>query len=141
MAQVTPQGSEESRVLWLRDQPSLVVTRNVIRRIAKDCGLSEKDQSELDIYVTELGQNILRYAGRGQVAVRPLDRTNASGVELVFTDDGPGIDDLEEALQDGYSSHQTMGIGLGGTRRLADEFEIITRAEQGTTVTIRMWAR
>lgn len=139
---MTPQGPEEFReTLWLRDQPSLVVARNVIRRIAKDCGLSENGLHELDICVAELGQNILRYAGRGQVTVRPLDQANASGVELVFTDDGPGIDDLQEALQDRYSTHQSMGIGFGVARRAVDEFEIVTRSGEGTTVTIRKCAQ
>lgn len=91
--------------------------------------------------VSELGRNILKYAGSGEIVVQPASRDGNSGIEVVAKDRGPGIEDIEQALSDHFSSSGTLGLGLPGVRRLAEDFEIESRPGEGTRVTFRKWRR
>ena len=89
--------------------------------------------------VSELARNIVKYASRGNVILRPCVGQSGDGVEIVVEDDGPGIDDVEQAMQDHFSSSGTLGLGLPGVKRMMDEFAIESQRGRGTRVTIRKW--
>ena len=89
--------------------------------------------------VSELARNIVKYATRGDVILRPCAGQSGDGVEIVVEDDGPGIDDLEQAMQDHFSTSGTLGLGLPGVKRMMDEFAIESQRGRGTRVTIRKW--
>lgn len=88
---------------------------------------------------SELGRNILKYAGTGNLVLAPLVSDRKKGIEIIAMDHGPGIENVERALQDSYSSGGTLGLGLPGVKRMMDEFNLDTTPERGTTVTIRKW--
>ncbi|MEE8526687.1 MAG: ATP-binding protein [Thermoanaerobaculia bacterium] len=118
-------------------------------KICRDTSFSEADRQRLATAVSELARNILKYAGHGQILIStleapPLDppegaQASRPGIEVTASDDGPGIADVELALQDHTSSGGTLGLGLPGVRRLMDEFEIDSTPGRGTRVTVRKW--
>src|SRR2546422_357782 len=105
------------------------------------CGFPSTDLAVVATAISELARNIVRYAVRGEVILRLIDDNGRRGVEVVATDDGPGIPDITLAMQDGYSTSGSLGLGLPGVRRLMDEFEITSDFGKGTTVTARKWER
>jgi serine/threonine-protein kinase RsbT len=107
------------------------------RRIALEIGFSAVVAAKIATAVSELGRNILKYAERGFVDLRRLSDERGEGLEAVVADQGPGIEDVDAALQDHFSSSGTLGLGLPGVRRLMDEFEIASTPGEGTRVTIR----
>jgi serine/threonine-protein kinase RsbT len=108
------------------------------RERAIAAGFDLPDASKLSTAVSELARNILKYAERGYVEIRVLDRPR-SGLEVIVWDRGPGIEDVEQAMSDHFSSSGTLGLGLPGVRRLMDEFEIVSSPGEGTRVVIRKW--
>lgn len=91
--------------------------------------------------ISELARNIVRYAVRGEITLRLVQNNGKKGIEVVASDDGPGIPDVGLAMQDGYSTSGGLGLGLPGTRRLMDDFEITSDFGKGTVVTVRRWRR
>ena len=119
----------------------IVTARQKGRELAAQCGLSSTDLAVVATAISELARNIVRYAVRGEVILRRVDNGTKRGIEVVATDDGPGISDVPLALQDGYSTSGGLGLGLPGVRRLMDEFDIVSRFGKGTTVTVKKWRR
>ena len=119
----------------------IVTARQKGRELAAQCGLSATDLAVVATAISELARNIVRYAVRGEVILRRVDNGTKRGIEVVATDDGPGISDVPLALQDGYSTSGGLGLGLPGVRRLMDEFDIVSKFGKGTTVTVRKWRR
>src|SRR5688572_15290260 len=114
------------------------------REVARRMGFGMVDQSRIATAVSELTRNVVRYAtnGRGEMRMGPVtSATSGAGLEIVVSDEGPGIADLEQAMRSGYTTGVGMGLGLPGTKRLMDEMEIESAADRGTTVTIRKWRR
>jgi serine/threonine-protein kinase RsbT len=105
------------------------------------CGLSLVDQTKLVTAASELARNTLSYGGGGRMSALTVERNGRRGVRLSFSDEGPGIPDIDLALRDGWSSGSGMGLGLSGARRLVDEFELHTVVDEGTTVTVVKWSR
>lgn len=125
-------------------EDDIVAARGAAREVAKVLKFGAVDQSRIATAVSELTRNIVRYAtnSRGRVHITALPiSTRGTGIEIVVEDDGPGIADIEQALQEGYTSGSGLGMGLPGTKRLMDEMEIDTGPGQGTRVTIRKWHR
>ncbi|MCX2978779.1 anti-sigma regulatory factor [Candidatus Marimicrobium litorale] len=89
--------------------------------------------------VSELATNAYVHATKGTVTIAVLDGTGGSGIEITVEDQGPGIENLEQAMVDGYSSAGSLGVGLPGARRLADEFSIHSTADKGTVTVVRAW--
>ena len=87
------------------------------------------------------GAQIVEYAGTGEMIMGLTDNKNEKGIIIIAKDQGPGIPDIELAMKDGYSTSKGLGIGLPGCRRIMDEFEIVSRAGKGTTVTVKKWKR
>ena len=119
-----------------KDIVSLVA---LIRQQSGQIGLTLLDQTKLITATSELTRNMLNYAEKGQVIVDQLTRGTQRGIRLTFADQGPGIADIDQAMENGYSSGLGLGLGLPGTKRLMDEFHIASVVGQGTTVTIAKW--
>jgi serine/threonine-protein kinase RsbT len=126
----------------IRGEDDIVLARQRAREVARRLGFGMVDQSRIATAVSELTRNIVRYAigGSGEVTIRPL-ATQATGIEIVARDEGPGIPDVALAMQEGFTSGPGMGLGLPGTKRLMDEMEIVSAPGSGTVVTIRKWRR
>jgi serine/threonine-protein kinase RsbT len=119
----------------------IVTARQKGRELASKCGFPTTDLAVIATAISELARNIVRYALHGEIVLRLVRDPLKRGVEVVATDDGPGIPDVSLAMQDGYSTSGGLGLGLPGTRRLMDEFEITTDFGKGTKVTVRRWKR
>lgn len=119
----------------------ILTARQVGRRMAADQGFGEGDQTVIAAAISEVARNIVRYATRGEITLRPMHNGTRRGLLIIAQDQGPGIPDLTLAMQDGYSTGNGFGVGLPGTRRLMDEFDIVSAPGQGTTVTMRKWTR
>jgi len=110
-----------------------------VRNWAIDLGFGLVDQTKLVTAASELARNTVNYGGGGTVRMGVLNNAAHSGLQLIFEDNGPGIVDVELALQDGYTTGDGLGLGLGGARRLANEFEILSSPGEGTQVRIVRW--
>ena len=113
--------------------------RNRIKEYAVKIGMSLVNQTKVITAASELARNMLKYANGGKVLIEVVSRGRENGLRLTFRDEGPGISDLKLALQDGYSSGKSLGLGLPGTRRLMSEFNITSEVGKGTTVTVTKW--
>jgi len=119
----------------------IVSARQKGRELASQCGFPTTDLAVIATAISELARNIVRYAVHGEVVLRILEANGKRGIEVMATDDGPGIADVALAMQDGYSTSGGLGLGLPGTRRLMDEFEVKSDFGKGTQVTVRRWKR
>lgn len=108
-------------------------------RLCREIAFEDSDRSRVTTAVSELARNIVKYAGRGEIALRRISGRAGCGVEVVARDDGPGIADTGLALADHFSSGGTLGLGLPGVKRMMDEFELESAAGSGTRVTVRKW--
>lgn len=129
----------KEEVLALQGEEDIVTTRQWARTWATEQGLSLVDQTKLVTAASELARNMVIYAGGGSVHLSAFEDGSRRGVQLVFEDQGPGIADIEMALKDGFTSGTGMGLGLGGSRRLVQTFEIVSNVGEGTRVTIARW--
>jgi serine/threonine-protein kinase RsbT len=130
----------ESRIA-IESDADVVIARQRARELAAVLELSSTDQTLLATAISEVARNITTYATRGEVLVRVVHDADRTGIEVVARDDGPGIEDLERAMQDGYTTGGGLGLGLPGARRLVDEFSIDSSPGRGTTVTLVKWSR
>ncbi len=117
------------------------VTRAVLQAVSfcSEMGFDRPRGQMVATAVSELARNIIKYATRGELILRPIARSGGEGVEIVADDRGPGMEDVKRALQDHYSSSGTLGLGLPGVRRMMDEFDLESQRGQGTRVTVRKW--
>ncbi|KGN42005.1 serine/threonine protein kinase [Knoellia aerolata DSM 18566] len=118
--------------------PDIVAARQAARELASRAGFTGTDLTMLATAVSEVARNIVRFASSGEVSIELLDRPRA-GIRVVARDTGPGIGDLDRALEDGFSTYNGLGLGLPGSRRLMDEFDITSEPGQGTTVSMTKW--
>lgn len=128
-----------SETIPVRSQSDIVNVRQVTRTWATDCRFSLVDQTKLVTAASELARNCVIYGGGGTVFLEQLNDGRRTGLRLSFQDQGPGISDVERAMADGYTSGSGLGLGLGGARRLVNEFDIKSEVGKGTTVTITRW--
>ena len=125
-------------------EDGIVAARQQARSAAKGLGFGLVDQSRITTAVSELARNVVRYAtgSRGEAIISELrSEAKGTGLEIVVRDDGPGIADVNQALRDGFTSGQGLGMGLPGTKRLMDDMTVESAPGRGTTVTIRKWRR
>lgn len=135
----TPVSSDdEARVPITRDA-DVVTARQLGRVTAARVGFSATDLTLIATAISEIARNIVRFAPRGDIVVAAVEEAGRRGVTIVARDNGPGIGDVEEALRDGYSTDEGLGLGLPGARRLMDRFDVVAEAGKGTTVTMTKW--
>ena len=120
-------------------QQDVVAVRQVVREWAVSMGFSLVDQTKVITAASELARNVLVYGGGGTLSLEALNDGSRRGLRLAFEDQGPGIADIEAALRDGYTTGGGLGLGLGGAKRLSNEFEIASRPGEGTRVVITRW--
>lgn len=130
---------EKNERLEIRASGDVVTVRQLVRTRASELGFSLVDQTKLVTAASELARNTLDYGGGGSVQVETIVEPIRRGLRLTFEDQGPGIADLEQALRDGYTSGKGLGLGLGGARRLMNEFDIQSRPGEGTRVRVARW--
>ena len=132
----------EEQCIPVKSDLDIVSARVEGRNLAKEMGFGTIDQARIATAISELARNIVLYAPKGRVTVRAIvSDDGGQGIEVVCEDDGPGIANVELVMQDGYSTSSGLGMGLPGTKRLMDEFDIETRLGVGTKVTVRKWLR
>jgi serine/threonine-protein kinase RsbT len=119
-------------------EPDVVTVRRRVREISAKLGFSLVDQTKVVTAASELARNTLIYGGGGSLLLETLNGPRV-GLKLVFEDNGPGIPNIELALRDGFTTGTGLGLGLGGAKRLVNEFEIDSRVGQGTKITITRW--
>jgi serine/threonine-protein kinase RsbT len=128
---------DETRRLFRGED--VVVARQLVREWAVATGFSLVDQTKLVTAASELARNLVEYGGGGTMRLESLNDGAKRGLRLIFEDKGPGIPDVEQALKDGFTTGNGLGLGLGGARRLVNEFDIQSRLGEGTRVTIARW--
>jgi serine/threonine-protein kinase RsbT len=129
----------EAEPLQIHDQSDVVRVRHAVRSVAIELGFSVVDQTKIVTAASELARNTLVHGLGGHCVIEVLQQDGRTGLKLSFHDEGPGIADIQLALKDGYTSGGGMGLGLGGAKRLMNEFEILSTPGQGTRVSAVRW--
>ena len=125
----------------LKSQQDVVMMRQFVRSWSIEAGFSLVDQTKIVTAASELARNAVVYGGGGTAMLEILLDTDRKGLRLTFKDEGPGIPDVERAMQDGYTTGNGLGLGLGGARRLSNEFSIDSSPGKGTRVVITRWSK
>jgi len=128
-----------SETLPVREASDILLVRQFVRECATALGFSVLDQTKLVTAASELGRNTLIHGGGGTMLLETFVKNDRRGLRLTFEDKGPGIADLEQAMTDGFTTKGGMGLGLGGSKRLVNEFEVVSRVGEGTRVTATRW--
>jgi serine/threonine-protein kinase RsbT len=123
----------------IRSSDDVVRVRQMTRTMALEAGLSLVDQTKIITAASELARNTLDYGGGGKAQIDVVEEGGRRGVRLTFEDKGPGIPDIQIALKDGFTTGKGMGLGLGGAKRLANEFSIDSKPGEGTKIVIARW--
>nr|ADN13263.1 putative anti-sigma regulatory factor, serine/threonine protein kinase [Gloeothece verrucosa PCC 7822] len=127
------------KIMTIQSSSDIVLVRQAVRQMAVSLKFSLVDQTKIVTAASELARNTLDYGGGGTVKLEILEESFRRGLRLTFEDNGPGIPDLDLALKDGYTTGSGLGMGLSGTKRLVNEFSIVSRVGEGTRVTITKW--
>ncbi|GLU31226.1 anti-sigma regulatory factor [Trinickia caryophylli] len=125
----------------IEHEEDVVIARQKGRELAAETGFSNTDRTIIALAISEIARNIVSYARRGEITLRRVEEGMRVGVEIVAEDEGPGIPDIELAMRDGYSTARSLGVGLPGTKRIMDEFELTSTVGKGTTVRMKRWLR
>jgi len=140
----SPPGNQDDTGSWeirIDKEADIVAVRQQVRELAKELRFDQFGVAALTTAASELSRNVWVHAQKGVARISMLRNGNRVGVELEFVDHGPGIADLDRALAGGYSTAKSLGLGLSGTRRLVDEFNIDSQPGRGTKVVIRKWKK
>ncbi|HEY3131855.1 MAG TPA: anti-sigma regulatory factor [Acidobacteriota bacterium] len=125
----------------IRSDGDVVNARQQGRSVAAQLGFSGSDLTIIATAISEMARNIVSYAGEGEIILGPAHQGAKQGILVIAKDQGPGIPNVAQAMQDGFSTGNSLGLGLPGTKRLMDEFEIVSEIGKGTTVTMKKWRR
>jgi serine/threonine-protein kinase RsbT len=132
-------GMLRHETMSIQSSADIVMVRQAVRKLAVELGFSLVDQTKIVTAASELARNTLDYGGGGTVQLEGLQEGIRKGLRLTFEDSGPGIPDIDLALKDGYTTGGGLGMGLSGTKRLVNEFDIVSRVGEGTRITIAKW--
>lgn len=123
----------------IQSSADVVLVRQAVRQLSVELGFSLVEQTKMVTAASELARNTLDYGGGGIVHLQTLQEGGRRGLQLCFEDQGPGIADIDQALQDGFTTGNGLGLGLGGAKRLVNEFKIHSQPGTGTSVTVIKW--
>ena len=127
-------------IIPITREQDVVLLRNRVKEFAVKIKMGLVNQTKLITAASELVRNMMKYGGGGKVILEIVTKGRENGVRIQFTDEGPGIADINLAMKDGYSSGKSLGLGLPGAKRLVNDFNISSTPGQGTSVTILKWA-
>lgn len=130
---------QKHETMSIHSSTDVVLARQAVRKFAVELSFSLVDQTKIVTAASELARNTLEYGGGGTVKLEALHEGISRGLRLTFEDQGPGIPDIELALKDGFTTGRGLGMGLSGTKRLVNEFNIVSRVREGTCITITKW--
>ncbi len=130
---------QRSETISIQSSADVVLVRQAVRQFALELGFSLIDQTKIVTAASELARNTLDYGGGGTAQLEALEEGLRRGLRLTFEDSGPGIPDIDLALKDGFTTGNGLGMGLSGSKRLVNEFNIVSRVGEGTKVTITKW--
>jgi serine/threonine-protein kinase RsbT len=133
--------NEQAGEVRLHSESDIVAARKTVRTVAGQLGFGLTDVTRIVTAASELARNAFLYAGSGVMRWQVLTTGSGCGIELTFADNGPGIADIEQALQEGYTTSGGLGLGLPGAKRLMDETDIHSEVGKGTVVVVRKWLR
>jgi serine/threonine-protein kinase RsbT len=133
--------SDESVTVTIANEGDVVTARQKGRAISEQAGFRGSELTLIATAISEIARNIISYAKCGEVTLTEISESHTRGILVVARDSGPGIPDISMAMQDGYSTGRSLGLGLPGAKRLMDEFEIQSEVGVGTMVTMRKWLR
>lgn len=119
----------------------VILAREYAREMAQEIGFDIVEQIQISTATSELSRNVTQFAGNGKVTITEVIQDGIKGIEIVVEDRGPGISDIEKAMEDGFSTNNALGFGLPGAQRLMDEFEIESQIGVGTKVRIKKWLK
>jgi len=128
----------ESRVI-IRSAADIVTARQKGRVLAMELGFNGSDLTLVATAISEVARNIVDHAKRGEIILATVNHGSRQGITIIARDEGPGIPDVDRAMEYGYSTRKGLGVGLPGAKWLMDEFEIDSKVGQGTTVTMKKW--
>jgi serine/threonine-protein kinase RsbT len=131
--------SKESQDISVANYEDVILARQKARELMQAMGFSLLAQTRMVTAVSELARNMVVHAGRGQMAVHSVEKPNHKGIECVFQDNGPGIQNIDQVMRQGFSTSNSLGLGLGGAKNLCGEFDIQSRVGKGTRIKIREW--
>ena len=129
----------KAETIPVRGDADVVSIRQIIRQWTMDLGFGLVDQTKMVTAASELARNMVLYGGGGEVRLEALNSDVRRGLKVTFEDHGPGIPDIQLALKDGYTTGNGLGLGLGGAKRLVNDFDVHSRPGEGTRVTITRW--
>jgi serine/threonine-protein kinase RsbT len=132
---------EDELRLHIGSEQDILIARQRGREMAIQAGLAGSELTLVATAISEIARNIVEYAGRGEIAFTLVENGPNRGIVVVARDEGPGIPNVAQAMEDGFSTSRSLGLGLPGARRLMDEFEIESETGRGTTVTMKKWIR
>ena len=131
----------EPRRIRISSDGDVVLARQAGRALASELGFAGSDLTVIATAISELARNIVVYAKDGEIQMTECHTGGRRGIEVVANDKGPGIPDIAKAMEDGFSTGKSLGLGLPGSKRLMDDFEITSKVGKGTTVLVRKWIR
>jgi serine/threonine-protein kinase RsbT len=123
----------------VENETDIFYIQNELVKVIKPIGFDLVDENKIKVIVSELAYNIIKYATRGFIRISQLEERGKRGVVIKATDKGPGIDDIDKALQDNYSTSGTLGLGLPGIKRMANYLKIESSPDKGTEVVVKYW--
>ena len=129
----------DKKQVEIHSETDIVLARRLARTMAESLGFSVMGKTRIATAVSELARNVYQHGGGGSMLLETINQQNRLGLQCVFIDQGPGIADITMAMMDGYSTGNTLGHGLPGSKRLVDEFEIHSEVGKGTQVKIVKW--
>ena len=125
----------------IQREADIVAARQAGRQLAQQLGFASTDQTLIATAISEVARNIVVYANEGEIVLSRAEESGRVGIQVVAIDSGPGIDNKDLAMRDGYSTKNSLGLGLPGARRLMDDFALESEVGRGTTVTMKKWKR
>lgn len=138
---VMPMTDKPKGKVKIKSEGDIVTVRKTVREISCECGFGITDVTRIVTAASELARNIYHFAGHGDMLWHIFEASESTGIELTFVDHGPGIEDIDKAMELGYTTGKGLGLGLPGAKRLMGELEIQSQLGKGTTVTVRKWLK